>query len=74
MENEVERLDAVGERNFRLVTCGTAFLDALMSAGALESAIRSGKVRTRAKIAAAKDKLNQLADGGGDDPLFRRSG
>ena len=74
LENELGCLDGVRQRNFRLVSGGTGFLDALMSAGAFKSAIRSNKVRTGAEIAGAKDKFHQLPDRGGNDPLFWRDG
>jgi hypothetical protein len=44
-------------------------LETLMRAGAFERAIWSDELRAAAQIAATKDKLDQLANGGGNNPL-----
>ena len=73
LEDELRCLDSVSKRDFRVVRRGAGFLETLMRARAFQSAIRSREVSARAEISGAKNKFNQLADGGGNDPFFRRT-
>jgi hypothetical protein len=60
------------DANLRFVTCGTGFLEALMSARAFEGAVRPGEMGAATEIAGAEDELNEIANRNRDDPLGGR--
>ena len=73
LEDELRCFDSVRKGDFRMVRSRAGSLEALMRAGAFECAIRSHEVSARTQVAGAKNKFNQLANRGGNDPFFRRS-